>query len=710
MEALCPVTYSPSAGTGNKILEALVYACAADTLYTLDEDHRRVPIPTLNALIVDVDAACGNTTRARQAAEHYETVRAAFAASHAPHRGFHTALTVERWNMNLAKRAASVAGMTQNHRRDRLLAQSLFSRTEAELEYSEGFRGHPDLGVLFFADLLNHLDALAADGQPDEMVALLARIRAELDAGETVSVMLAGSIFGGTGASGIPSISRFLRERFRDRADRFLLSAVLMLPYFDVPPATADETMEIVVKSSTFLDKARTALQYYGMEGMIRSGEADERGVYDALYLLGLPREAFVTARIYSTGSQSQENDAHLMEWLAVRCAAQFYRTGFRGADAHNIDCYYYQWHSHEVSWDCFDAESTLYRTAYGGLVKASALFFCECYPTLRACIRKEAKRESRTVNYFTAYFHDIRRLNAAQRAQLEGLVDALYKLLAFYSHWMWQVLRTLPPTLRPERPEEAGARDMAEAYHRLVEVRAIAAARENAPPPMPGDDKAAELSRALSDEYRTLNARIEAQTASGGGPVYLAVVKAEKDRRAERLESQRQALADQDAQIALWEGEDARLVDPQALEQERERRAAMQRALTGMRERFALVQADERRAVEERISHLQPEPSADTLPENQLFHPEGIDALHDLLTLYGADEDTRDPRAVERLRRLLWDSLPRLIAQRVPDRVTAAQAIAGMGGGTRHGDGPQAAFASFTAALLSAVVEEENV
>ena len=157
-------------GTGNKILEALVYACAADALYTLDEDNRRVPLPAVNALIVDVDAACGNTTRAKQAAEHYENVRLAFAASRAPHRGFHTALTVERWNMNLAKRAASVSGMTQNHRRDRLLADSLFSRTEAELEYSEGFRGHPDLGVLFFADLLGNLDTLAAEGQPDAIV------------------------------------------------------------------------------------------------------------------------------------------------------------------------------------------------------------------------------------------------------------------------------------------------------------------------------------------------------------------------------------------------------------------------------------------------------------------------------------------------------------------------------------------------------------
>ena len=460
-------------GTGNKILESLVYACAADALYTPDADGRPVPIPRVHALIVDVDAACGNTTRAKQAAEHYETVREAFAASGVPRRGFHTALTVERWNMNLAKRATSVAGMTKNHRKDRLLADSLFSRTEADLEYSEGFRGHPDLGVLFFADLLSSLDALAAEGQPDELLAMLSQMRRELDAGDTVRVMLVGSIFGGTGASGIPSISRFLRERFRDRADRFILSATLMLPYFDVPPSTADETLEIVVKSAAFLDKARTALQYYGMEGMIRSGEEDARGVYDALYLLGLPKEAFVTQRIYSTGSQSQENDAHLLEWLAVRCGAQFFRTGFRGADAHNMDCYYYQWHSREVSWACFDAEAGRYRTGFGGLMKGAALFFGECYPTLRAILHEDAARGVRQVGYAAPYFWDVSRWNAANRAQLEKLVDSLYRLLAFYVNWMWQVLRTLPPTLRPEKPEEVAARELARLYTRFVEVRA---------------------------------------------------------------------------------------------------------------------------------------------------------------------------------------------------------------------------------------------
>ena len=482
-----------------------------------------------------------------------------------------------------------------------------------------------------------------------------------------------------------------------------------MLPYYNVPPATADETMEIVVKSSTFLDKARTALQYYGMEGMIRSGEDDSRGVYDALYLLGLPKEAFVTQRIYSTGSQSQENDAHLMEWLAVRCTAQFFRTAFRGADAHNIDCYYYQWHNREVSWDCFDNESALYRNSFGGLIKSSALFFAECYPTLRTCIQEDSRRQARTVNYWTAFFYDVRRFSGAQRAELEKLIDSLYKLLAFYANWMWQVLRTLPPTLRPEKAAEADARELAESYHRLIDIRASLGNADGASVPAAGT-AANDAAQALRADYTHLNARINALVAALGGSTYLAALHGEKSHRADRLETQRQALAEQEERIALWEGEDSRLIDPQALRAEQGRRDAMRRAYAGMSERLALVEEDEVRAVEARLADQPAAIPADELPQNDLFRPELLSALHRLLTLYGTAEEIRDQRSTDALRRALWDNLQRLVAQRVPDRITATQAVAGMGGGSRIGEGPQAAFASFTAALLATVVEEENV
>ena len=427
-------------GTGNKILESLVYAACADVFGGVSH---------LDMLSVDVDASCGNTTRAKRAAECYQNVREALETGAPPHRCFHTAVNVRQWDMNLSRRAASVEKMAQNHSRDRLLARTLFTPAEARLEYSEGFRGHPDLGVLFFADLLSSLEKRRQSGQPDELNAMLDRMEADMQNGREVRVLLCGSIFGGTGASGIPAISKYLRSRFS--GDLFTLGGLLMLPYYSVPRADVDESREIAVSSDTFLDKARTALQYYGMEGMIRDGEQDENGVFDALYLLGLPPEGFVTTRRYSTGSQSQENDAHMLEWLASRCIAAFFRTGFRGAEQHHMDCYYYQLHTPSFCWQSFDQEEKAYRRGYGSLLKAAALFFAECYPTLKSCISLDSRQSAR-VNYCAPYFA---RRPAAEREKLEELLQTLYRFLNFYANWMIQIVRTLPPILC--QPTEEG-------------------------------------------------------------------------------------------------------------------------------------------------------------------------------------------------------------------------------------------------------------
>lgn len=432
-------------GTGNKILESMVYAACADAFYTLDEDGRRRPIPQLRMLSVDVDAACGNTTRAKRAAEYYEQVREAFSAAPVSHACFHTRLSVDKWTMNLSRRAASVRQMSQNHAQDRLLARALFSATEADLEYSEGFRGHPNLGVLFFNDLLGGLEEARRLKQPDEFDSLIAAMESDIMDGEPVQLLLCGSIFGGTGASGIPAISQYLHTRFDKCGELFTMGAILMLPYYSVPDADVDPTREIAVDSSEFLDKARTALQYYGMEGMIRDGKGDRDGVFDAVYLLGLPPEHFVRTRMYSTGSQSQENDAHLLEWLAARCAARFFQTDF--TSPRSIDCYYYQWHTPAFCWASFDQEAALYHARYGALMKAAAVFLSECYPTLRAFA--DGARGLSRVGYCAAYFHRLRHAGAGRRAQLKSRLEALYHFFAFYVNWCFQVLHTLPPTMR---------------------------------------------------------------------------------------------------------------------------------------------------------------------------------------------------------------------------------------------------------------------
>ena len=154
--------------------------------------------------------------------------------------------------------------------------------------------------------------------------------------------------------------------------------------------------------------------------------------------------EGFVTTCRYSTGSQSQENDAHMLEWLASRCIAKFFRTGFRGEEQHHMDCYYYQLHTPSFCWQSFDREETLYRRGYGSLLKAAALFFAECYPTLKSCVSLD-DRQSARVNYCAPYFAH---RPASEREKLEGLLKTLYTFLNFYANWMIQIVRTLPPIL----------------------------------------------------------------------------------------------------------------------------------------------------------------------------------------------------------------------------------------------------------------------
>lgn len=318
------------------------------------------------------------------AAEYYEQVRKAFDAAPIAHRCFHTRLSLNRWSMNLSRRAASIKQMAQSHGADQLLARALFTSTEANLEYSEGFRGHPDLGVLFFSDLLGSLEEARAQGLPDELNSLIDCMEDDLARGGEVRLLLVGSIFGGTGASGIPALSKYLNARFAASRERFIMGAALMLPYYSVPASGVDTDREIAVDSGEFLDKARTALQYYGMEGMIRDGEEDTRGIFDARLSAGPAAGALcVHARVFHRLPKPGERRAHAgMDGRALR--RRFFRTGFRGADAAHIDCYYYQCHSPRFGWDSFDGEAALYRARYGALLKSAAVFFSECYPTLR--------------------------------------------------------------------------------------------------------------------------------------------------------------------------------------------------------------------------------------------------------------------------------------------------------------------------------------
>ncbi len=689
-------------GTGNKILESIVYAAAADALYTYSQDGRQIPLKQVNLLSVDVDSACGNTTRAGRAADAYEQVRTAFCENRQARRGFHTRLNYRRWNMNLSRRATSVDQMTENHSRDRLLAHALFSRTEASLEYSEGFRGHPDLGVLFFSDLLSSLEGLRAAGQPDEMNTLLDRMAAEIAAGEQVKVILCGSIFGGTGASGIPALARYLHRYFADRLENFELASVLMLPYYKVPPSAQNEELEIVVKSSDFPDKARTALEYYGMTAMLRSGQDDRNGVFDAMYLLGLPPEAFVQTRIYSTGSQSQENDAHMLEWIATRCIGAFLRTPMRGRDAHNMDCYYYQWHTTDFCWQSFDSDAARYRIGYGGLLKAAALFYSECLPTLRRLMTSDG-RESRYIGWCAPYFSGIGTLSAAAQDELEKLLSALQRFLAFFAGWMVQITRTIPPTMRPARQEETQLTDAANAYRQLVAKRAQ----------LQMTDQHAPGYQSLLDARAAAQADCDRLLRQIGGESWLETLYNAQQVCTDALRRQDRLVAEQEEAIYHLTHQDQRLTAPDELRRRQDRLTALRLQRDEYALRLHIVEEDARAAIRAELPIHYPAPAAvrrGELPTNSLLDANLMNMLNRLLAQYALDPAEQDTGVMNRCSHQLQKALNKLVISPVPDRRNTDWAIAALGGGVCRSQTPGGMLAAFTATLLAAVMEDRSL
>ena len=118
----------------------------------------------------------------------------------------------------------------------------LYSSLEKECTLEEGFRGHPSIGSAVMAKTV--------DLQEDETWRVF-REKISNDDGDA-KVFLAASIFGGTGASGFPTIAQIVKNALGD----VQLGGALLLPYFKFMDDGDDG---LKAKSDEFLMNTQTA-------------------------------------------------------------------------------------------------------------------------------------------------------------------------------------------------------------------------------------------------------------------------------------------------------------------------------------------------------------------------------------------------------------------------------------------------------------------
>ena len=289
-------------GSGSKIMEALTHLCVAGILPGREE---------LNVIALDPDSGNGNFERASSLIIDFTKFQdmpvgnepVLFKNKVQVVKPFpwkfdtHNAKLDDLMNANIIK--GTPLGK---------LYSALYTTKERATPLTEGFRGHPSIGAAVLAQRFLF--------QNDEgWRQLIGQIQNNVGNSNGAKIFLAGSIFGGTGAAGIPTIARLLRNKLEAYAGRVSIGGVFLLPYFTF--IADDNENELYARSKNFLTNAKAALKYYSQ------GKND----FDYMYFIGDSSPVNVS---FSIGGNEQRNNSHIVELYAALAAADFFASEAR--------------------------------------------------------------------------------------------------------------------------------------------------------------------------------------------------------------------------------------------------------------------------------------------------------------------------------------------------------------------------------------------
>jgi hypothetical protein len=314
-------------GSGARVAEAMAYLCAAGTV--------RDP---LHVLVIDPDHSNGNVKDTLDQLQRYQQIRGALTPTDAERPVFSTGLndglTGSSFAWQYPNKTASFESLIDfgiQRREHRDLLSLLFDEGDLEMTFGQGYVGRAHVGSLdMFRTLRNALAEIAAqerqrrenarDAAPGAVgnggashAGLRDFIRALMRAakdGGGANLMVVGSIFGGTGASGLPAIPALLRTTLADYYPHIRRGCLQLTPYFVFgAPAVEGDPSPILHPIAT-----QAALYHY----------AGSQVGYERAYVLGAPRRRETCSENWPGGAM-QRNAAHYVELAGALAAAHFF-------------------------------------------------------------------------------------------------------------------------------------------------------------------------------------------------------------------------------------------------------------------------------------------------------------------------------------------------------------------------------------------------
>lgn len=291
-------------GSGSRVLRSLAMLLAAGV--ELPQGTELVPI------ILDPDQGAGNLTETVDLLKRYQSLRnqalsndtkghlTTFTSNIAPLDGQDFLIPLQGVANTTFKDyiGLNVAVDNQSPRSTSAdLVKSLFSPDNLELDMQVGFKGNPNIGSVVlgqfveskvFQDFLHDFAAIGGDKR----------------------IFIISSIFGGTGASGFPTLLKSLRQA-QGTIGNAHIGALSLQPYFSIAndPNSA-------IDSRSFYAKTRAALSYY-KENIIENNNIND------FYFIGDKAPDMLDNH---EGGQDQRNDAHFVELAGALSIIDFAR------------------------------------------------------------------------------------------------------------------------------------------------------------------------------------------------------------------------------------------------------------------------------------------------------------------------------------------------------------------------------------------------
>lgn len=299
-------------GTGARCAEALTYLLAS----------RSIRLPT-HVLIVDPDQTNGNVSIALEQLRRYHAIQKNIAAVDGEGAFFSTPL-----NATLPQESFAWSNPQQNvefgtlleyaaqGQNEKALLDLLYDEDDMRLSFEKGYIGRAHIGSLDLLRTLEHqvTRAVAAaddeQGSPDAMLLFFRRLRAAAQQPGGAKVMVLGSVFGGTGASGLPAVPPLLKKLLPTglRAE-MKIACVQVAPYFSFPPGREEDPDSALHPLAT-----QAALYHYSLTNV----------GYERIYLVGAPsREQANDENV--PGGDAQRNAAHYVELASALAVAHFF-------------------------------------------------------------------------------------------------------------------------------------------------------------------------------------------------------------------------------------------------------------------------------------------------------------------------------------------------------------------------------------------------